>query len=65
MKNYKAHIYYEIITRKGTVLGTFTDQFEATKYFNELPVTSDIKLYLVKHIEELVAERGDSNENSI
>lgn len=63
MKNYKAHVYYEIITRKGTVLSTFTDQFKATKYFNEFPVTSDVKLYLIKHCEELIAERGEDNES--
>lgn len=62
MKNYGAHIYYEIITAEGTVLNTFTDQFKATKYFNEFPLKDVCKIYLVKHSEELIAERGNNNE---
>lgn len=62
MKNYGTHIYYEIITRKGTVLNTFTDQYKATKYFNEFPIASGVEIYLIKHVEELIAERGDHNE---
>lgn len=62
MKNYRAHIYYEIITRKGTVLNTFSDQFKATKYFNEFPFASGVEIYLIKHVEELIAERGANNE---
>ena len=69
MKNYDSKIYYQIISRKkicgkGTILNTFRDIYEATKYFNEFPLKNDFKLYLVKHVEELVAERGGNNEIS-
>lgn len=69
MKNYDSKIYYQIISRKkicgkGTILNTFRDLYEATKYFNEFPLKNDFKLYLVKHVEEPVAERGGNNEIS-
>ena len=32
------------------------------KYFNEFPLASGVEIYLVKHVEELIAERGNNNE---
>lgn len=69
MKNYNPKIYYQIISKKrnggrGTILNTFRNQYEAIKYFNEFPLKNDFELYLVKHIEELLAERGGNSEIS-